>query len=206
MPEIVRCQVFHLIQPLDRRDQGACAGGDDDITCCQGATGDLDSPWIFDHGRAVDDFDAHIFKALGRIVRFYLGNNFLNPFHHLGEIELDIGAFKAKLCSAFGVGDHLGAADQCLARYTARIETIPAHLLFFDQCDPGFDCTADECRDQAGATGSEHDQVVVECLWPSVVCVDLACFNEGENFFGQQREDPQQGKAYDHGCRKNPCR
>jgi len=84
--------------------------------------------------------------------------------HRLAEVQLRaVDNRKAQALCLSDFRCHAGGANHALRRYTPDIETIAPQELSFDESNPCPERRRDQRRDQPGASGTEHHEVVTVC-------------------------------------------
>ena len=113
------------------------------------------------------------------------------------------GRLETEFLGPPGVGEHLGRSDQGLARHAAGVQAVAAHLVFFDQGHPGAHRGSDVGGHQAGGSGPDHHQVVIEGLGPGPSAIDAPLLYQPHPGLGEQGKQAEQGKRKEQAGRQD---
>ncbi len=88
---------------------------------------------------ALQYLDTKLGIALDAVMRRHGCYNLVDARHDSAETEFRGSTLKSIVIGVTDLLRQFRALDERLARYAAEIETIPTHLVSFDQCDLGPD-------------------------------------------------------------------
>ena len=124
--------------------------------------------------------------------------------HHLSEVELRGGAAQAEVPRAPHVAQKAGGADEGLGGDATGVETIAAHLVFFDERDLGPHGCRDVGGDEPGRARPDHHEVALELPRPRKALQAFSLLVPTDRTLGEERKDPEQGEGQDEPGREDP--
>jgi len=130
-------KVIDPIQSRDRRHERAGPRGDDETpgfdACAFTLAFDLDFPWSGKASITQDDFDAHAFEALHRIIRLYSLDDAVDMAVNALGIDRRVLRADPERPGVAQPFRRVARRQHGFRRNTAGIEAIAAHFVSFDQ-------------------------------------------------------------------------
>ena len=108
-----------------------------------------------------------------------------------GKAELRLNGAESIVVGVTHLLRHLGALDQCLARYTAVVEAVTSHFVRFHQGNFRFHCRRDVGGHQAAGACPNHYQVAVEARRPLPAPVYAAALYGAHQQLGDPGEEAE---------------
>ena len=131
-------QITCLVEPRRRRRSGASTGGNDGFGKTQCFASDFNRAGSGELSRTQKHVHPQLRKTVDAIIAANVGPQPPHAGHDGAKIYLSVATdMNAIAAGVTHVGPGGGAPDEALTRYTAIVQTIAAHQVFFDQCDSG---------------------------------------------------------------------
>jgi hypothetical protein len=152
-------EVGDLAEPVDRRDRGGRARGQDEPGAVQQATLDVEGVGRRQACPAADEIDPLGLQLRGGLVGGDGVDDVVHVPHHLAEVDLADRA-QAPLLTGARSGDPVSDVQQGLARHAAEVGAVPTWLGLVHDGDAATRLAGGPGGGEPRGARSQHEQVV----------------------------------------------